>query len=281
MGLLWRSLEFTPDDPKQVDAGGAIYELKGEAACVRLRKDEWGNIGDVLSTGSAVTTLAEFGTAAIEMELPGGTARASASHLLGDGTTTLEQREDTGALIVDWRVSRDGGRRPLFRLALDQPIHSGRARLAANSQIAAATLCSHRPWRPLASGDSTRIHLNPDFESEAFFGAGWTGATRDPHGTARRGESGATLMLPWNPAVPYRATLSLGLESQGTIDVLLNGSRIGTCRGAAGAGCEVTVPPIGPRLGPTAIRFVMTGPGMPPTFTLYGIWFDLVSGGGP
>ena len=279
-GTLWRSLEFTPDESKQVDAGGAVYELKGEAPCVRLGTDEWRDIGDVLSTGSAVTTLAEFGTAAIEMELQGGPKRASASHLVGHGTTALEQREQAGALIVDWRVSRDGGRRPLFRLALDQPVSAGRARLAASSQIAAATLCSHRPWRPLASGDATRIHLNPDFESEAFFGAGWTGATRDPHGTARRGESVATLLLPWNPAVPYRATLALGLENEGSIDILLNGSRVGTCR-AAGASCQVTVPATAPRQGLTAIRFVMTGEGMPRTFTLYGIWFDPVSGGGP
>ena len=280
-GTLWRSLEFTPDDSKQVDAAGTIYELKGEAACVRLRKDEWQEIGDVLSTASAVTTLAEFGTAAIEMELPGGTARASASHLLGDGTTTLEQREGAGALIVEWRFSRDGGRRPLFRLALDQPANAGRARLAAGSQIAAATLCSHRPWRSLASGETTRIHLNPDFESEAFFGAGWTGARRDPHGTARRGESGATLLLPWNPAVPYRATLALGLESQGSIDVLLNGSQIGTCRGADGVVCTVVVPARASAQRESVLRFVMTEPGISRIFTLYGIWFDPVSGGGP
>jgi hypothetical protein len=261
-----------------VDPVGAIYELKGEAACVHLRKDEWREIGDVLSTGSAVTTLAEFGTAAIEMELPGGIARAS--HLLGAGTTTLEQREATGALIVDWHLSRDGIRRPLFRLAVDQPINAGRARLAATSQISEATLCSHRSWRSLVSGGATRIRLNPDFESEAFFGTGWTGATRDPHGPARRGESGATLLLPWNPAVPYLATLSLGLD-QGSVDLFANGNRIGTCRGAGEVACTVVVPAAASPQGTTALRFVTTEPGMPRTFTLYGIWFDPASGGGP
>ena len=266
-------VELTPGDSNQVAGSGAIYELKGETECARLTRDDWQEIGPVLSTGSAVAMLAELATATVEIRLPDGPAVADAGHLLGEGDTSVQQRRDGNELVLDWRFSRSGGRRPLFRLALDRPVRAARARIAAGSDVSAATLCSHHPWRPAATSGSTRTHISANFEDEAFFGAGWSRADRQPEGVLRRGRDRATLFVPLQSNVSYRLKLALAAETPTTIDVFVSDERAGSCRVGDEPTCEVTLP-AGARDAMSLVRFVITDSPVPSGFTFFHAWFE-------
>ena len=267
-------VEFSPSDSMQVAGSGAIYELKGESECVRLARGDWQEIGHVLSTGSAVAMLAELARAVVEIRVPGEGVVADAGHLLGEGHTSLQQRHDGNELVLEWRFARSGERRTLFRLALDRPVRAARARIAPASDVSAATLCSHRPWRPVATPGSTRLHISANFEDEAFFGAGWSRADRQPEGTLRRGRDRAVLFVPLQPNVGYRLKLALAAEAPRSIDVLVDGERAGTCRVGDERTCEVTLPASMPRTATSVVRFVVTDSAAPSGFTFFHAWFE-------
>ena len=266
--------ELTPGDPMHVGASGAIYELQSESECARLTRGEWQEIGHVLSTGSAVAMLAELAKAVIEIRVPGEGAVADAGHLLGEGDTSLQQRQEGNELVLEWRFARSGERRPLFRLALDRPVDAARARVAPGSDVSAATLCSHRPWRPAAAPGSTRLHISANFEDEAFFGAGWSRADRQPEGALRRGRDRATLFVPLQPNVGYQLKLALAAAAPSSIAVLVDGERAGTCRIGNERTCEVTIPASTPRKATSVVRLVVTGSAAPSGFTFFHAWFD-------
>ena len=265
-GTLAQTLELRADDPRQIDAPEAIYELRGDTPCVRLTRGGWQDVDAVLSTGSAVAMLAERGAATVEIEVAEPALEARARHLLGDGDTALVHRYDAGVFDADWRIERTGGRRPLFRLAFNQPVKTGRARLAATSQLSAAVVCAHRPSRPLAGPGSTRIRLQADFESEAFFGAGWSGVERRSDGAVRRGEHGATLLLPLSPGARYSAMFAVSSDAPGTFAVMVNGTEAGTCRVAGTALCNVRISATGEI---TTVRFLA---GEKSPFAFLGAW---------
>ena len=266
-GSLAQTLELGTGDPRQVDAPESIYELKGDTPCVELTRAGWQDVSAVLSTGSAVATLAERGAATIEIELTEPALDARASNLLGDGDSALVYRYHAGVFDADWRIERTGGRRPLFRLAFNQPVTAGRARLAATSPLSTASVCSHRPSRPLARPGATRIRLQADFESEAFFGAGWGGVERRRDGAARRGENGATLLLPLDANARYRGTFAVASDAPRDVVVVVNGTTVGTCRVDGTALCDAPVPASGEI---TTVRFLTDEKS---TLTFLGGWF--------
>lgn len=274
-GTLAQTLELGAGDVRRIETFGGIYELKGETSCVLLNKNQWQELGDVLSTGSAVTTLAGRGAVTIEMQVPAQALDARASHLLGDGETALAQRYESDVFVANWNIARTGGRRPLFRLAFNQPVNVGRARLAESSEISAAKVCAHRPSRALAPPAATRILLNADFESEAFFGAGWSSVERRADGAARQGDAGATLLLPLATGTGYRAMFVLSADAPRTVTVVVNGTPTGTCQVNGVTVCHVTVPAATIDDKVSVVRFLAAEPS--PRFTFLGAWITAES----
>jgi hypothetical protein len=140
-------------------------------------------------------------------------------------------------------MTRPADRRPVFRLALDRVPGAARARLASGTS-GAVTLCAFNPARPLFPGDAPTARLRPDFESEAWFGAGWSDVRQTPTGRARRGENGATLLVPLSAGRDYRLWLDLGGKTAAAVSV--NGRPAGVC---AMGECEILLPAAAVRNG--------------------------------
>ena len=98
--------------------------------------------------------------------------------------------------------------------------------------------------------------LRPDFESEAYFGAGWSDVQRTATGPVRRGEAGATLFLPLERGVAYRLELDLAATDANTNDwdVTLNGLALGVCRPHAPGSCNLLLPPSAIAAGTDTLR---------------------------
>jgi hypothetical protein len=86
--------------------------------------------------------------------------------------------------------------------------------------------------------------LEPDFESEPYFGAGWGDANRTPTGPSRDGEDGATVFLPLEQGRGYRAWLDLAAAEPVTLDVTLNGVQVAECNPHGGRRCKVALPAV-------------------------------------
>jgi hypothetical protein len=102
------------------------------------------------------------------------------------------------------------------------------------------TLCPHHPARPLFSPGSNAGILRADFESEAYYGAGWSGAERNEAGALRRGEEAATLLLPLASGFSYHLGLDVTATDGAGVTLFLNGRAVGTCD--TRRACEVTLP---------------------------------------
>ena len=96
--------------------------------------------------------------------------------------------------------------------------------------------------------------LKPDFESEPYFGAGWSDANRTATGPSRDGEDGAAVFLPLEQGHGYRASLDLTAAESVTLDVTLNGVHVGECD-PHGRPCDVTLPAVIVRNGVNTLMF--------------------------
>ena len=113
---------------------------------------------------------------------------------------------------------------------------------------------------PLFQDGGNIAVVRPDFESESYFGAGWSGVERGAIGRVRYGSSGATLLLPLDATYAYRVTLELAAGDSTTVDVNADDVAIGTCAVRDRVPCEVEVPS-GPRRAPvTALTLLVRGP---------------------
>ena len=113
-------------------------------------------------------------------------------------------------------------------------------------------MCAYQPHQ-LFPGSTDRASVKADFESEAFFGAGWGGAERLPTGYVRRGQDGATLLLPLETGYGYRVSLDVGAPAGTRVDVTANGEAVATCPLRDGVPCDVDVPPGVVRKGVNAL----------------------------
>ena len=104
-----------------------------------------------------------------------------------------------------WRLTRNGSRRPLYRLVFDHVPAGARARL--REEHSSIRLCEQRPARDLFGGRRDGV-VRADFEHEAYFGPGWTAAERTPIGALRRAAGSATLLIP----LPAGVSCSLDLD---------------------------------------------------------------------
>jgi hypothetical protein len=261
-GPLLRTLELSTGDPLRVPFQELIYELKGETPCVNLSTENWTDLTEALSTGSWVTTFSEVGSLAVETVFQDSPVTAIGRELLGGGavrTTGPVSNSDGSATLVT-ELTRTGGRRPLFRVAFDRPRSAARARVKAGGSRASVTLCADRPMNPLFGGGDNVAVIRPDFESESYFGAGWSGVERGATGRVRYGSSGATLLLPLDAAYTHRLTLDLAAADSTTIDVNADDVVIGTCAVRDRVPCDVEVPPDARRAPVTALTLSVRGP---------------------
>ena len=235
-GTFLRALEWPPDRPDTVSYEEAVYRLSAESVCTTLEPNSWTDVTGVLGTGSWVATLHDAGTVVVQTQVTGTTGvRARSAALLGDGRMHTTVSSDPDGDILTTTLTRPADRRPVFRLALDRAPVSARARVSGEG-TRAVTLCAFHSQRSLFEANATTARLRPDFESEAWFGAGWGDAERTPTGPVRRGASGATLLLPLAAGRDYR--LSMDLEGADA-SVLVNGNPAGVCTAAA---CDVLLP---------------------------------------
>jgi hypothetical protein len=245
-----------------VPYGGAVYELVGELPCATVTADRWTDIGPVLAGGSWVATFASAGSIAIDMVVPEmADARTRSMVLIGDGNI----RTTVAATVVTTTMTRAGESRPVFRLALDRVPFDGarggpssaQARLRAGGARPSLRICAFSAVHPLIEPGRTSGVLRPDFESEAYFGAGWSDAQRTATGPVRRGEDGATLFLPLEPGVAYRLLLDLvptNPDDAFDVDVTLNGVSLGACRPHDTGACNLLVPPAAVVAGTNTLR---------------------------
>ncbi len=265
-GGFLRALEFQAGEAARVPFQEAVYELSAETPCVNLTPDTWSDLGPALATGSWMASLPDVGSVVIE------TAFGEISHvksrsavLMGNGSVmrTVEGTLDGKALLTT-ELTRPTENRSLFRLALDHLPGTVRGRLKPGGTKPVAIVCQHRPMRPLFQPGSDVAILGPDFESEAYFGAGWGDSRRTPTGPVRRSHGDATLLLPLSRG-SYRVALDV-LTEGAALDVALNGAIAGSCE-SDGAPCEVTLPVV--RDGAQAVTLAIRG-GAKPSLTFRG-----------
>ncbi len=239
-GALLTTLTLPAGQPLTVPLESSVYELRGEAPCVRVGTDGWSDVSPALATGSVLTSLSGFGSMAMETELAAtGSDGVRAAELLGAGDirTVERRRSPDGSDAMVTELVRTRSRRPAFRLAFDSP-SSGRARLRPGGIQSSVSFCAHVPPALFSDGDTGAV--TPHFDEEAYFGAGWSGPERASTGTVRRGVSGATLLLPLDPGDSYRVTLDVVAVTP--IEVRLNGETVGECTPRARVRCTVTLP---------------------------------------
>lgn len=273
-GSFVRALEWPPGAPPDVPYDGAVYELTGTAPCATVTADRWTDIGPVLAGGSWVATFASTGSIAIETVVPGVTgARVRSTVLMGEGAIETAVTATPEGDLLTTTLTRAGESRPVFRLALDRRPSDVRARLRAGGARPALDICGLSAVHPLVEPGRPSGVLRPDFESEVYFGAGWTDAQRTATGPVRRGEDGATLFLPLERGVAYRLLLDVAATDTGSeraaasdprdLDVTLNGLPLGTCRPHAAGVCTLLLPPAAVVAGTNTVRLSLAR-GSPP-----------------
>jgi hypothetical protein len=119
------------------------------------------------------------------------------------------------------------------------------------------------PVHPLIEPGRTSGVLRPDFESEAYFGAGWSDAQRTPTGPVRHAEDGATLFLPLERGVAYRLLLDLAADQPFDVEVTLSGEPVGACRPHAAVVCNLLLPPPAIVSGTNTVRLSMARGSLP------------------
>ncbi|MEO8078618.1 MAG: hypothetical protein ABI818_20000, partial [Acidobacteriota bacterium] len=243
-GALALAFDVPADRPFRVPFEGSLYELKGVSPCETITTSGWTDVTPVLSTGSWVATMSGVRSVAIESVL--GTsagAQVRSTELLGGGLmrTTVHPVDPDRTQVLLTELSRAGEGRPVFRLALDRAGVPGKARLRPGTDAAPVTLCAHTPL-PLFSAGDDRAVLRPDFESEAYFGAGWSDAERLPTGRVRRAHDRAALLLPLASEYEYRVALDVVAAAGTRMAIAVNGEAAGACAPGGGNPCEVVLP---------------------------------------
>src|SRR5262249_52241773 len=119
-GALLRTLEFRDGEPLRVPFPALIYELKGDTPCVNLTTENWTDLTAALSTGSWVTTLPDVGSVMIETVFEEPRVNAIGREPMGGGVirTTGPTPNADGSATLLTELTRTGGRRPVFRVAL-------------------------------------------------------------------------------------------------------------------------------------------------------------------
>ena len=219
-GSLLRSDTFETGEPVRIPFQEAVYELTGETACVPLTTDAWIDVSPALTTGSWIAAVPSIGSVTVDTVLSTTVddVRAQSTQLMGDGiTATTVSAGSDGDRIVTTEMTRSSESRAVFRLSLSGPIAGARARVRPAGKRESITVCSHRPARPLFRPGSSVGALRTDFESEAYYGAGWGNPERNQAGSFRRAEGRSTLLLPLDRGFTYHVALDFSSEDDARI----------------------------------------------------------------
>jgi hypothetical protein len=270
-GELIDSIEMSNDAPMRPPVpGGALYEFRGEAPCVEVGTDKWTDVTSILVTGSVVTTLSSVGAVTIEGEVVGARGtEVRVAELLSGGyaRAVAPSHEDQETFAAE--ISRSHYRRPVFRFGFAAAGSSGRMRVRRGGAQSTLMMCAHVPG-PIAQQKTIR----PDFDSEAYFGAGWGGAEPTATGSVRRATNAATLLLPLESAVAHSVLLDITTEPVARMDIAINGVAAGACTFRGRDRCEVALPEAGVRPGVNALTIAnpsTTAPSDPVVMTIRGI----------
>jgi hypothetical protein len=265
---LMRGLDFPDRGPWKVPFHGAVYRLAGELPCVAVGKDAWVDVSPAFATGSAVATLLEKGTVVIETRFAGDAPiNPIASGIHGDAEArTRSLRADAGGGPV-WttELTRSGGRRTVFRFALDRPGIRATARLTSDGEPS-INLCSQPPT-PLFRDQGAVDVIRPHFDNESYYGAGWSEVQFAGTGRIRFAAAHAALLLPLAPDYSYRIVLDLSGPPHSQTTIALNGVPAGTCSPGEVRTCAVEVQPLagaGPVSTLTLVTHDKDGAPIPP-----------------
>jgi hypothetical protein len=270
-GELIDSIELSSDGPMRLPVpGAALYEFRGETPCLQIGTDKWTDITSILETGSVVTTLSSVGVVTVEGVVVGaGRHEFRVAELLGGGSAhaVAPSHEDQETFAA--QLSRSHYRRPLFRLAFDAAGSSGRMRVRPGGAQSTLMVCAHVP-EAIAPQKTVR----PDFDREAYFGAGWSGAEPTLAGTVRRATNAATLLLPLAPGLSHRVLLDIATEPVARMEIAINGIAAGTCTFRGRDRCEVALPEASVRPGVNTMTIANpagASPSDPVVMTIRGI----------
>jgi hypothetical protein len=260
-GRFLRSEALSGDGPVRVPFQEAMYELGADVPCVELTTGRWSNLSPALTTGSWIATLPAIGSVVVETEIASAREgiRAQSTQLMGDGSTSTAAATGSADGAFATVMTRASERRPVFRFAVDRSGVHARARVRPGSATQAITVCPHHPARPLFTPGSNAGVLRGDFESEAYYGAGWGGAERNETGAFRRGEETATLLLPLARGFSYHLALDVTSTDGTGVALSLNGQLVGACDVRGKGACEVTLPAGLLRDDVSALTLVRTG----------------------
>jgi hypothetical protein len=257
-GTLMRSLDFPDRGPWIVPYHGAVYRLAGETPCVTVTRDVWTDITPALASGSAVATLLEKGSVIAETRFEDTVPvnlLASGIHGDADARTVSLQPGSDGKAVWTVELTRSGGRRTVFRFALDRLGQRAAARL--RSGVAPSiSLCSQPPTPLFRDGGNVDV-IRPNFENESYFGAGWSGVELAGTGRVRLGSTRATLLIPLESGRSYRMAFDVSGPPNSRTSIELNGAAVGACAGGEASSCAVDLRPL-PGTGPVSTVTMVT-----------------------
>ena len=242
-GTLMRALDFPDRGPWSVPYHGAVYRLAGETPCVTVTTDGWVDVSAALTTGSAVATLLQKGTVVLETRFAEAPLAVAAAGIHGDGDArTLSLQPDAGGASL-WasELTRFGGRRTVFRFALDPPGLRAVARIKSNVEPT-IRLCALPPTPLFRTGASVDV-IRPNFDNESYFGAGWSGVELAGTGRIRYANAHATFLLPLESGYSYRITLDLSGPPHSATTIDLNGVAAGSGSPGEIRTCSVEIQP--------------------------------------
>jgi len=257
-GTLMEAIDFPDRGPWSVPYHGAVYRLAGEVPCVNVTRDSWVDVSPALVTGSAVTTLLQKATVVLETRFADGApgaVTAAGIHGDSDARTVSVQPEAAGASLWTSELTRFGGRRTVFRLAMDRLGVRAVARIKSDVE-SMIRLCGFPPTPLFRTGNSVDL-IRPNFENEGYFGPGWSGVEQSGTGRIRYADAHAAFLLPLEPGYSYRVTFDLSGPAQSVTSIDLNGIAAGSCATGEVRTCSVEVgPAVG--AGPVSILTLNT-----------------------
>jgi hypothetical protein len=154
-------------------------------------------------------------------------------------------------------LTRSGGRRTVFRFALDRPGWQAAARLTSDGEPS-INLCSQPPT-PLFRDQSAVDVIRPHFDNESYYGAGWSAVQLAGTGRIRFAAAHAALLLPLEPDYSYRIVLDLSGPPHSRTTIELNGVPAGNCSPGEVRTCAVDVQPLAGAGPVSALTLVTRG----------------------
>ena len=156
-----------------------------------------------------------------------------------------------------WRseFTRTGGRRSVFRIALDRPGAPVRARFRSNEE-SSATVCGFPPM-PLFRDGGNVDTIKPDFIHESHFGPGWSGVEGVDSGAACASPTGVRRCSCRSKTITrYRLTLDLSAQLEARTEIFLDGVASGQCNTGEQRACTAELRPT--RTGPVSAITLVT-----------------------